>query len=369
MNYSTEMKEIIEERYQFCIWMYHIKKETDKRNKKKRKQGEINLVYMSIFALPSHIKKLFGGFLKTPQYTKINTLDGHTNHHVDCLTFHENKMYSGGGTYGNIRIWNTETYEEITTLRKDGHGGVNCLYAQAHENRLFSGGGDETIRIWNTETYELVATLRGHTNGVNCLCAQAHDNKLYSGSVDSTIRIWNTEAPYEEIATLRGNAHPVRCLTLHENKLFSGGAYDGSIRIWNTETYEEIATLRGHTGCVHCLCAQAHENKLFSGSDDKTIRIWNIDTYEEIAILRGHIGDVDCLCAQAHKNKLYSGSKGGVANHGNKLRDNIIRIWDTETYEEIATLEGHTEGVSCIAIHNNKLYSGSEDNTIRVWKI
>ena len=36
MNYSTEMNEIIEERYRLCIWLYRIKKETDMRNKEKR---------------------------------------------------------------------------------------------------------------------------------------------------------------------------------------------------------------------------------------------------------------------------------------------------------------------------------------------
>ena len=72
------MNNIIEERYQFCIWMYRIKKETDKRNKKKRKRGEKNLVYIDIFAIPSHIKILFEGFLKTPQYTEIANLNGHT---------------------------------------------------------------------------------------------------------------------------------------------------------------------------------------------------------------------------------------------------------------------------------------------------
>jgi len=59
--------------------------------------------------------------------------------------------------------------------------GVNCL--TIHENKLYSGSEDDTIKIWagtNTETYELVATLRGHTEYVNCLAI--HENKLYSGS-------------------------------------------------------------------------------------------------------------------------------------------------------------------------------------------
>ena len=142
MTHSTQMNEIIEERYQFCIWMYRIKKETDKRNKEKRKRGVKKLVYMDIFAIPSHLKLLFGGFLKTPQYTHIHILEEHTNW-VRCLTIHENKLFSGSWD-DTIRIWNTETFEEISTLIE--HIDVRCLTLS--ENKLFSGSDDNTIRVW-----------------------------------------------------------------------------------------------------------------------------------------------------------------------------------------------------------------------------
>ena len=193
MTHTTEMNNMAEDRNNLCKTLYRIKKETDKRNKEKRKKGadRKNLTYMSIFALPSHIKILFGPFMKTPLYTEIATLEGHTSlppNHVLCLTLHENKLYSGGCD-STIRIWNTETYEEIATLR--GHTNiVRCL--TIHENKLYSGSCDKTIRIWaegtNTETHEEIAILRGHTDVVRCLTI--HENKLYSGSYDKTIRIW-----------------------------------------------------------------------------------------------------------------------------------------------------------------------------------
>ena len=65
MTRTTEMNNMVEERYQLCISLYLIKKETDKRNKEKRNQGADwkNLTYMSIFAKPCHIKILFGPFM------------------------------------------------------------------------------------------------------------------------------------------------------------------------------------------------------------------------------------------------------------------------------------------------------------------
>ena len=131
---TTIMNNIIEERNQLCICLARIAKERDIKNKEKREQGEKTQVKLDIFTMPNHIKKMFGEFLKTPKYTELVTLRGHTLH-VTYLTLHENKLYSGGY--------------------------------------------NKTIRIWNTETYEEIATLRGHTNWVRCIAA--FGNKLYSG--------------------------------------------------------------------------------------------------------------------------------------------------------------------------------------------
>ena len=41
----------------------------------------------------------------------------------------------------------------------------------------------------------------------------------------------------------------------------------------------------------------------------------------------------------------------------------------TPLYAGLATLRGHTDTVSCLTILKNKLYSGSWDTTIRIWKV
>ena len=180
---TTVMNNIIEERYELCICLARIAKERDIKNKEKWELGEKTQVKLDIFTMPNHIKKMFGEFLKTPKYTHIHTLVGHTEI-VTCLTHDENKLYSG--SYDNtIRVWNTDTHETIATLR--GHtDAVWCL--TLHENKLYSGSWDKTIRIWNTETHAEIATLTGHTASVSCLTH--HENKLYSGSFDRTIRVW-----------------------------------------------------------------------------------------------------------------------------------------------------------------------------------
>ena len=92
-----------EERNQLCICLARIAKERDIKNKEKRERGEKTQVKLDIFTMPNHIKRMFGEFLKTPKYTEIATLRGHTDC-VYCLTLHENKLYSGGWDE-TIRVW------------------------------------------------------------------------------------------------------------------------------------------------------------------------------------------------------------------------------------------------------------------------
>ena len=77
-------------------------------------------------------------------------------------------------------------------------------------------------------------------------------------------------------------------------------------------------------------------------------------TYKCLARMEGHTHAVECLTL--YGNKLFSGSS-----------DNTIRVWDADTHKHLATLEGHTSYVSCLTLCGNKLFSAGYDRTIRVW--
>jgi WD40 repeat protein len=75
---------------------------------------------------------------------------------------------------------------------------------------------------------------------------------------------------------------------------------------------------------------------------------------EEERTLEGHTDSVESLAV--HGDKLISGSD-----------DCTIKVWSTDTWTCERTLEGHTGGVDCLVVHGDKLISGSSDNTIKVW--
>jgi WD40 repeat protein len=43
--------------------------------------------------------------------------------------------------------------------------------------------------------------------------------------------------------------------------------------------------------------------------------------------------------------------------------------WDLYTGNKVATFEGHTEYLHCVKVdpRNSRLFTGSEDSTVRIW--
>ncbi|KAL4939627.1 hypothetical protein BDV06DRAFT_198514 [Aspergillus oleicola] len=113
-----------------------------------------------------------------------------------------------------------------------------------------------------------------------------------------------------------------------------------------------IKTFKGHTNGVMCL--QFEDNILATGSYDTTIKIWDTDTGEELRTLRGHASGIRCL--QFDDTKLISGSM-----------DRTIKIWNWRTGECISTYTGHRGGVIGLHFDASILASGSVDKTVKIW--
>ena len=272
---------------------------------------------------------------------------------------YEEKVYSNVQNFNNqidIRVTNCNDDSLITTLT--GHTRpVQCLIMD--DDKLYSGSQDYTIKIWNCSTDTLIETLTEHTGIVTCLTIS--DGKLYSGSNDRSIKVWNC-SNFELITTLgvsededEGHTSIVDCLTVNDGKLYSGSA-DKTIKVWDCSTNKLITTLTEHTGSVQHLLI--HGGKLFS----KSWRTFKIhDCSDNTLILRTPpqeepAGFIRCLAI--HNDKLYTGSA-----------DNMIRVYDCSDGTLITTLIGHHADVYDLTFQNGKLYSKQSGGDIYIWQL
>ena len=99
---------------------------------------------------------------------------------------------------------------------------------------------------------------------------------------------------------------------------------------------------------------------LATGGVDNTARIWDIQSGEEIATLQGHTDWIRSVDFSADGTRLATGGD-----------DRTARVWDVDSGDETATLEGHTDWVRSVAFHpdGTTLATGGDDSTARIWDV
>jgi WD40 repeat protein len=83
-------------------------------------------------------------------------------------------------------------------------------------------------------------------------------------------------------------------------------------------------------------------------------------TGETKATLQGHTAGVSAVAVTPDCRHVVSGSE-----------DNTLRVWDLAKGETKTTLQGHTSSVYAVAVTPNgrHVVSGGDDNTLRVWDL
>ncbi len=295
----------------------------------------------------------------------LKTLEGHTDR-VLRGSWSDDRLLSWSHD-NTLRIWDPDTGGVLDTIEGDWErflratalpDGPNA--SDVESKRTLSwfvpgkpGLADKTLRIWDPFTSEVHAILKGHTGRVNGAIALA-DGRPLSWSDDKSLRTWDTDTG-EVLATLEGHERGVTGASALPDGRVLSWSKDGTLRIWNLDTGEALASFEGHTDGVTGASALPNGHVL-SWSDDNSLRIWNPDAAG--ALLTPSTGHSVSRTILLQDDQLVSWS----------TRENRLRLWNLDTGENSAMLEGHTGGVwGAMVMPDGRLVSWSEDLTLRVW--
>ncbi|GLJ54865.1 hypothetical protein SUGI_1178220 [Cryptomeria japonica] len=193
--------------------------------------------------------------------------------------------------------------------------------------------------------------LAGHEKAIRGIVLPSNSDKLYSGGQDGTVRVWDCQTG--QCSSVIKLGVEVGCLLSEGPWLFVG--IPNSVKAWNILTSTEL--------CLNCPGGQVNalvvgNDMLLAGVHDGNILAWKFspisNSFEPAASLAGHTKPVVTLVSGAER--LYSGSM-----------DETIRVWDLGTFQCIQTLRGHTSVVMSLLLWEQFLLSSSLDNTVKVW--
>jgi WD40 repeat protein len=114
---------------------------------------------------------------------------------------------------------------------------------------------------------------------------------------------------------------------------FALSSLQGYTRLWETATLKETATLRGVLQGVHSVAWAPDGKRLATGSDGKeAIKVWDSQTYEELLTLEGN-GTVFRLSDFSPDGNVL----------GSYSLEGFLHLWRAPSWAEIKAVEGTAE--------------------------
>lgn len=286
------------------------------------------------------------------------------------------------GTYADhaVHLIDLESGEEIGTL--EGHSNVVTALTFSPDGTLLASAGttgldprDSSVRVWEVASGTELAVFDTGT-GARELAFSA-DGSLLAGAGGGdpvNVILWDMG----ELTEYRRLADVFVAVAFSPtDTLIASGSRDNFLHLHDSTTGEESMTLSGHTGWVASIAFSPDGTLIATGSDDKTIHVWDAVTGAPVRTLEGHTSEVDVLMFNGDGSLLASLGNGlNISKDGTQFsislsgEDQMVRLWDVESGQELARLEAEG-GVSSVAFSADSTLIATGDNSgqIQLWGV
>ncbi|GAB1639804.1 WD40 repeat domain-containing protein [Krasilnikovia sp. MM14-A1259] len=249
---------------------------------------------------------------------------------------------------GTVRLWRTGEAAPLATIDAADAGHV----AAADGSWLATAGYDRTVRLFDSTSGELRVSLP--KAGASVFAIPGPGTWLATSRwADVTIR---DPARGEPLAVLpHDDTAPVFVeAAAPDGSWLVTGCGDGTLRLWDTGTGALRAVLARDSPYPKGWIVPAHGSWLAATVGDQEIRVWDTATGSALAVL----GPTWDQTGAAPATGAWLATPSG--------RDGPARVWDPDTWQPIATLDGEVR--HCLAAPDGSwLATAENDGPIRLW--
>lgn len=222
-------------------------------------------------------------------------------------------------------------------LDSGGHMGlIRSVIITRDGKQVVSAGEDRMIRVWNVFSGDTVRTIR---IGVG----QSVYGRVYTMALSPDERLIAVGGLI--VDTKPGQVAPGQVAPAH------------AIHIYDFQSGKLTATLGGHENAVEALAFSPDGARLASASLDATVRLWDVAGRSPIRTWSEAKGPLFGVAFTQDGSKVVAGGADGA-----------LRLWNVETGALFATMSGHKDKVSALAVaKGGMIASASVDGEIRLW--
>lgn len=283
---------------------------------------------------------------------------------VGAVAFAPNSRTLAIGTGdGGVALWDATTGKMLRKLNSHKHAVAALAWLLDHA-MLISSGHDHIVIYHSIKPRSgLTDTQTGHTGAVMSAVVTPKGERLFTGSADATIREWDTSGGTKTVVH-RDHTSWVNGLAIdRDGKMLASAGSDNAVIVRNLGDMSTLAKFTVRDGEVRSVAFSPDGKQVAGGIRYGGVRVWDLESSKEVAALKAHVGETWAVAYTPDGKTLASG--GGDWN-----KPGEVRLWDTATWKERATLK-HSGEVLCLSISPNGklLAAGGWDRMVRVWEL
>jgi WD40 repeat protein len=311
---------------------------------------------------------------------------------------------AGGGNDHRVHVWDASSGEELVKSSGAGHpidaaaitsdGGTLVLgattalvvldaatleerkriparvgigLALSPDGKKAVAGGWESLTLWDLETGRLLRDY-GKQEGSVWGVAFSPDGDTFTSASERTLHLWSARSGKELLSIENGEC--MAAAFSPDGSVLAAANGSGGLTLYDPASGEEVRSIKQNTEV--CAIAFSADGRLVaSGGRDGSIRISRTATGRAPHKLTWEEG-VRAIAFSPDGTLLATGGWGkwpGVQREG--LDPGGVALWDLESEEKIAELEGHAAFVSAVAFTEDGkvLLSASDDGTVLAWDV
>lgn len=246
-------------------------------------------------------------------------------------------------------------------LGQVSHQGEGIAHFSPDGMSFLTSGGDPTdVEVWGVDPFELMFTLVGHTDVVFDAVFDSSGSRIATASRDGSLRVWNTTDGQLDL-TFDVEGTPLVPAFSNDGTLLAATSIEGYVRMWNLETEREIRVLTPPDGVT--------VNLAFS-PDDSLLAVTRVTLSLEVLsplMFDVRTGLSTTLEGQGARDIGFTPDGSRILTAGD---DGTVRIWDTESGEELRAYTGHRGPVSALQISaDGSTVTSSGELDVKVWDL
>jgi WD40 repeat protein len=208
--------------------------------------------------------------------------------------------------------------------------------------------------------------LTGHTADVRTGTFSTDGSRVVTTSDDESVMEWNAtsgkpigklDLPQSDLP--KGFRYTTGAEFSPNGKFIVVGRRDGLLAIVDAETRKVTQTLKNSGAAIWSVHFDRTGQRVLASSGDGFVAIWDLPTNSRVLFFRQASG--------VGKSQFSPDQRYIVTTS----LDNVARIWDATTLEQVFALKGHTRSVLSASFSPNgtQIVTASDDGTARLWNI